>query len=201
DVKSASLLWSHHFPKDAPDLFSGEGVLILYWPVSASTAKAAINADPALKARLKEMKEKEGDYYLEVWDARSGNVRGRLLVETSKGAFRVNQAFAAGDWMVLTDNTNRVLLYSLSSGELHGRVFGNRATVSRAAGLLAVENERGVLALYDLTSLEKRAEHIFSAPLSLAAFSPDGTRLLVVTAGQTAYVLEVAAPAAASQSR
>jgi len=201
DVTSGSTLWSHHFPKDAPDLFAGAGVLVLSWPVKANTAKDAINADPTLKARLKAMKEKEGDYYLEVWDARGGRVRGRLLVETSKGAFRVNQAFAAGDWMVLIDNTNRVLLYSLSSGELRGRVFGNRATVSSAAGLLAVENERGVLTLYDLASLEKRGDYVFSAPVSAAAFSPDGTRLLIVTASQTAYLLEVPPSGAAAQSR
>ncbi len=201
DVTSGSTLWSRHFPKDAPDLMGGEGVIVLSWPVSANTARAAIGSEPRLKAQLAQMKEKEGDYYLEIWEARTGNNLGRLLVETSKGSFRISRALAVGDWVVLTDTTNRVLVYSLSTGKLHGRVFGSRATLSAVSGLLAVENERGVVSVYDLGSMEKRDQYVFSSPVSVAAFTSDGSRLRVVTANQTVYSLEVQPKPTQAQSR
>ncbi len=201
DVISGSPLWARHFPKDAPDLMGGEGVLVLSWPVSANTARGAIGSDPRLKAQLAQMKEEEGDYYLEVWEARTGNNLGRLLVETSKGSFRISRAFAVGDWVVLTDTTNRVLVYSLSTGKLHGRVFGSRAALSAASGLLAVENERGVVSLYDLSSMEKRDQYVFSSPVSVAAFTADGSRLKIVTANQTVYSLEVQSRSVQAGSR
>src|SRR5262245_13173325 len=149
------------------------------------------------------MKEQEGDYFLQVLDAKTGAVKGKLLVETGKGSFRIASAFAAGDYVVIADARNRVLVYSLSTGEQKGRVFGSRAVVGgvggksggpsagRSAGLMCVENERGKLAVYDLASLEKRDEFTFTHPVSLTSFSQDGKRLFVLTANQAVYVLDV----------
>src|SRR5262245_44678367 len=150
------------------------------------------------------MKEQEGDYFLQVLDAKTGATKGRLLVETGKGSFRIANAFAAGDYVVIADTRNRVLVYSLSTGEQKGRVFGSRAvvggvdgmsggqTAGHSGGLMCVENERGKLAVYDLASLEKRDEFTFTHPVSGAAFSQDGKRLFVLTANQAVYVLNVA---------
>ncbi len=51
----------------------------------------------------------------------------------------------------------------------------------------------GQLAIYDLTSMEKRDQFIFSSPVSLVRFSPEGKSLFVLTANQTAYVLDMSA--------
>jgi hypothetical protein len=69
-----------------------------------------------------------------------------------------------------------------------------RATFSRASNLLCVENERGQLTIYDLVSMEKRDEFVFSSPVLLTRFSNDGKSLFVLTASQTAYVLDVSSP-------
>jgi tricorn protease-like protein len=142
------------------------------------------------------MKEKEGDYFLQVLDAKTGATKGKLLVETGKGSFRIANVFAAGDYVVIADTQNRVLIYSLSTGEQKGRVFGSRAVIGgvngKSAGLICVENERGKLVVYDLASLEKRDEFTFTHPVSLVTFSQDGKRLFVLTTNQAVYVLNVA---------
>ncbi len=93
---------------------------------------------------------------------------------------------------MVSDSTNRLLVYSLSSGEQKGKFFGRRPTIS-PGGLLAAENERGQLSVYDLNSLARREEYVFTSPIAYTGFAPDGKRLFVLTADQTAYVLDVAA--------
>ena len=116
-----------------------------------------------------------------------------LLVETGKGSFRIEDMFAAGDWLIVSDTSNRVLLYSLSTGEQKGKFFGRAPAISKTAGLLSVETERGQLTLFDLATGERRDRFDFAAPVSLAHFSDDGKRLLVLTADQTVYVLDLTA--------
>src|SRR5206468_2823267 len=143
-------------------------------------AKAEIKSDARLAARAAGLKEKEGDYLLEILGLAHGDVLGKLLIETGKGSFRLANVFAADDWVVITDTQNRVLVYSLKSGDLKGRAFGGYAAISRASNLLCVENESGKLAVYDLNTMEKRDELIFSSPISMLRFSPDGTHLFVL---------------------
>ena len=71
--------------------------------------------------------------------------------------FNPYQAQRFRDWVVVSDTTNRLLVYSLATGEQKGRFFGGRAALGRAANLLAVENEAGKLAVHDLTTMQQRA--------------------------------------------
>lgn len=193
DARNQELLWSKPYPKESPRIWvaPGQGTVLLLWDVTDDAAKAEIKADAKLSQQLTTMKEKEGDYYLQILDVRSGNKLGQLLIETGKGSFRLSNVFAAGDWVVVADTQNRVQVYSLKTGELKGRVFGGFATVAPNSGLLCVENESGQLAIYDLATLEKRDQFVFSSPVSLLRFSGDGRRLFVLTSNQMAYTLDV----------
>lgn len=205
DVRNSGALWSKPFGKESPNYWVAprEGTMVFSWPVASKYAQGEIKSDAALAKRLAAMKEKEGDYFLQVLDAKTGATKGKLLVETGKGSFRIANVFAAGDYVVIADTQNRVLVYSLSTGEQKGRVFGSRAVIGgvdgksggqsagQSAGLMCVENERGKLAVYDLASLEKRDEFTFTHPVSLTSFSQDGKRLFVLTANQAVYVLNV----------
>jgi WD40 repeat protein len=193
DARNGAPLWAQEFRKEAPRVWANpdDETLVLGWAVSTNAAKAEIQNDPALKARLAQLREKEGDYFLQVVGARRGEVLSRLLIETGKGSFRIRNVFAVGEWIVITDSQNRVLVYSLKTGEERGKAFGGRAAVARATGLLSVENERGQLTIYDLRTMEKRDTYNFTSPVSLARFSADGKRLFVLTANQTAYVLDL----------
>jgi WD40 repeat protein len=191
DARTGAPLWSKEFPKESPRVWvdpAGD-LVALAWAVKSGAAKAEIKADPKLAQRLAAMKEKEGDYLLQTLDARTGRQTSALLIETGKGSFRVAGVASAGDLLIVSDTENRVLVYSLADGEQKGRFFGGRPAVSKAANLLSVENERGQLIVYDLATMAKRDEFTFNSPVALTRFSPDGKRLFVLTANQTAYVL------------
>ncbi|HZB46746.1 MAG TPA: hypothetical protein VE360_15930, partial [Pyrinomonadaceae bacterium] len=197
DARTATRLWSRDFPKEAPRVWVDAvgDLVVLAWAVKSNAAKAEIKGDQKLAQRLSAMKEKEGDYLLQTLDARTGRQTGALLVETGKGSFRVAGVASAGDLLLISDTENRVLVYSLADGEQKGRFFGGSPAASKAAGLLSVENERGQLAVYDLATMAKRDQFTFTSPVSLTRFSPDGKRLFVLTANQTAYVLDMEPPA------
>jgi hypothetical protein len=194
DARSGATLWTRSFPKEAPQVYLNpdERTLALMWSMTTGAAKAEIKADPVLSSRLSMMKEKEGDYFIQTLDAQTGNLAGALLIETGKGSFRISDVSVAGNWVVISDTRNRVLVYSLSSGEQKGHIFGRHPAVSKSGGLLCVENERGQLIVYDLSTMQKREEFLFPSAVSLAQFSADGQRLFVLTADQTAYVLNLA---------
>ena len=58
---------------------------------------------------------------------------------------------------------------------------------------LAVEKDARELDLYDLNSQQLRRQYVFADPIALKHFSEDGQRLLVLTASQTAYLLDLTA--------
>jgi hypothetical protein len=193
DARTMKSLWSKTYLKESPRVWIAPnyGTMTTVWDVKDEAAKVDIKSDSRLAARAAALKEKEGDYLVEVLDLANGNVLGKLLVETGKGSFRLSNVFAADDWIVITDTQNRVLVYSLKSGDLKGRAFGGYAAISLASNLLCVENESGKLAIYDLNTMDKRDELIFSSPISMLRFSPDGTKLFVLTVAQNTYLFDV----------
>jgi len=202
DARTMSPLWSKAYPKESPRVWVSptHGTVSLLWDMTDEAAKMEIKRDPKLSQQAAAMKEKEGDYFLQILDVRNGNHLGNLLIETGKGSFRLSNVYAAGDWVIVADTRNRVLVYSLKTGELKGRVFGGFATVSPTGGLLCVENESGQLTVYNLETMEKQDQFTFSNPVSLIRFSRDGRQLFVLTSNQTAYVLDVASSAKPSSA-
>lgn len=194
DARSGASLWTRDFPKEAPRRWAGDDAdtIVLAWATSTRAAKDEIKGDARLTQQLAAMREKEGDYLLEVVGARDGHLRGKLLIETGKGSFRIRAAESAGDAVAVADSENRVVVYSLSTGEVRGRFFGSHAALSKSGSLVAVENERGQLSVYDAATGEKRDGYTFPSAVSYARFGDDGKRLFVLTANQTAYVLDVA---------
>ena len=193
DARTMTSLWTKNYPKEAPRVWIAptNQTMAMVWNVSGDAAKAEISSDPRLTQLLAGMKEKEGDYFVKILDAQTGNELGKLLIETGKGSFRIENIFAAGDLVLVTDTQNRVLVYSLKTGEQKGRVFGGYATVSPSSNLLCVENETGKIAIYETNTMQKRDEFTFSGPISMLRFSPDGQRLFVLTMNQGVFLLDV----------
>ena len=162
-----------------------------WWPASSKAATVEIERDPALKAQLASSKDKDFDQLLQVRELHSGNPLGEVLLLTGRGSFRFVDVVAAANWLAVSDNTNRVLVYALGEAQPHSRFFGRHPALS-GRGLLALENESGQVAVYDVASGEKRREPTFPAPVASSTFCADGTKLLVITKAQTAYLIDVA---------
>lgn len=75
----------------------------------------------------------EMDYFVEVLNARDGTAVGGAVVHTGKYSFMPQNLHAPGDWTIVTDNLNRVLLYSSSTGEGKANWFGYNPQISPKA--------------------------------------------------------------------
>ena len=187
DLRSQQLLWSRRFPREVPEIAVGAAnLMVLSWPANASAARDEMNRFPDIKSKA----ERE-DYFIEILDFTKDSVVNKLLVKTNKGSFRVRYAVVDGDWAVLSCSGDRVLIYSLTTGEEKGHLFGAGHSISAAAGLHAVSNSAGQLVLYDLASSQIRRQYQFPAGIALQRFSEDGKRMFVLTSDQTAYAFDL----------
>ena len=193
DATTMKLLWSKAFPKEAPYAWVDyrQHTASLVWKVTDEAARDEIKSDPVLSQKLTSIKEEANDYVVKVLDMRDGTERGKLLIETGKGSFRLEQVYAAGDLVLVADSENRILLYSLKTGEQKGRVFGAYGTVSPDGKLLCVTNESGKLNVYSLATMQNLEQFVFTGSVSLVEFSEDGKRLIVLTSNQTAHVFDI----------
>ncbi len=191
-VEDGRLLWTRTFPKGLPSmsLNAPGGTLLLGWYANQDGAKEEIKNDPGIQARLAAMHDRASSVLLEVLDARMGAKKGAMVVDTGKHSLLFEKGYAADDWVVLADSGNRTHLYSLSTGEQKGALFGTWSILSLEAGILSIENEPGRVEIYSLPSLEKRGELLFSSPVALWSFSHDGGKLFILTKSQTAYTFD-----------
>jgi hypothetical protein len=193
DVVNDKLLWSREFRKEAPQFFFDEfsGRLIFYGDFGSESGKARLKEEAALSERARQMGNKDDDYIVEVYDAFAGKTVGVLLLETGQGSFDIQSGFSEGNWLVLHDDNNRVLVYSIKEGELRHRFFGANAAMNPSRQQVIVENYPGELTLYDLATGDTQARLRFKTGAAFVRFSLDGKRLLVLTSGQIAYAFDI----------
>jgi WD40 repeat protein len=193
DATTMKLLWSKPYPKEAPHAWIDyrKHTASLAWNITDETVRDEIASDPVLSQKVTRVKEKEGDYLVKVLNMRDGSELGKLLIETGKGSFQLHQVYTADDLVLVADSENRILLYSLKTGEQKGRVFGDYATVSPSGKLLCVTNENGKLDIYKLADMQRVEQFVFTGSVTLVEFSEDGKKLLVLTSNQTVHVFDI----------
>jgi hypothetical protein len=140
--------------------------------------------------RSRQMGNKDDDYLVEVFDAFENKSVGTLLLETGKGSFDIESGFSEGNWLVLRDDNNRVLVYSIKEGNLQHRFFGATAALNPRGNQIVVENYPGELTVYDLLTGNTSGRLRFNTAAVFTRFSLDGKKLLVLTAGQSAYAFD-----------
>lgn len=192
DIVKNQVVWTKDFPKEAPGYFFDDysGRMILYWSLGSEAGKARVKEEPALVERSRQMGNKDDDYVIEIIDAFQNTSVGSLLLETGKGSFDIEHGFSENKWLVLRDDNNRVLVYSILDGELKQRFFGANAALNPKGHQIAVQNYPGELTVYDLATGNPVARLRFKTPVAFTRFSLDGKRLLVLTAGQVVYAFD-----------
>ncbi|HWQ03577.1 MAG TPA: hypothetical protein VNL38_03770, partial [Candidatus Nitrosotenuis sp.] len=195
DTQSGAVLWSRKFKHETPRSVASplEDRIVFYWQMPSREVNRIADEDPVLRQRLKAWKDRDADYYVEVVEARTGKKLGGVLVETGVGSFRVRDVLTAGDWVVVGDTLDRLLLFSLSTGDLKAKVFGRYPAICPRSQLLSVEKQRGKLVLYRIPSAglpEVHQRFSFAEPVAFAQFSRDGQKLFILTTDQTAILLD-----------
>jgi hypothetical protein len=197
DIVDQKSLWSRNFPKEGPT-FSGSassGKVVFLWSAHSDGVREEVAREPKLQALWDRAKPKDGDFLLEALDSRSGSLAGGAVLLTGNRSYVPETVKAVGDWLVIEDNRNRVLLYSLSTGEQVARWFGDRPQISRNGERLCLSNGRGHLIVYDLQSLKQIDDLYFSNSIAAHLFSGDGAKLFVLTNDQTAFQFAVGSDA------
>jgi hypothetical protein len=187
-------LWSRSFPKQGPWVSgsASSGKVILVWNAKADGLREELARDAKLQERWNKENPGDTDYFMEVLNAADGTAAGAVVVRTGKYSFNPEYQEAMGDWLVVTDNLNRALLYSISTGEQKAKWFGYRPRISRNGERLCLANGRGHLVLYDLRTLKLSGEFFFAGRVSAFLFSADGKRLFVLTNDQTGFIFDAA---------
>jgi hypothetical protein len=200
DADSMNILWKKQFPKETPDHYvsGSEDIVVFTWRLNTGAAKAELASDPEVERRAKLIGRKEDNYLLEVVDLADGRVLGKVVVDTGKGSFRIEDVDANDEYLLLSDRSNRVLLYSLKTGDVVERYFGDRVNVSRAAGVFSIQTAEGKLSLYDLATRQRIREYSFAEGIR-STFGRDGKRLFVLSESQQAYLLDMPARGASSK--
>jgi WD40 repeat protein len=138
------------------------------------------------------MGEKAGDILIEFIDPSTGSVKGHFLLETGEGSMRAEQMSWAGDYLVINDDANRVLIYSISTGDVISRFFGGTSALSLKNKTIAIENAPGRLTVFDLETGSEVTRLTFTRPVTLMRFLDDGKRFFVLTSDQTAFMFDTA---------
>jgi hypothetical protein len=183
DVRDNKLLWSKHFDQERPDgwITAKSHILVLYWPAGSQAIKSVAKQDPEASAMLKPYHDKQGIVFLQILDLETGKIQTQLAIDTGKNSFVAKEIAVGGNRLILFDDQNRVMLYSLD-GKRQATFPGCGYSISEDALLVEEESQAEKLALYDLSSSKKRAQYTFESPVILSEFSGEGKRLLVVTA-------------------
>ena len=172
--------------------------IVLGWDGASDGAKKLAKGNAVMTEALKQTKAAAHDSLFEVLDARTGNRVGLVLVPGGSGPESYTSAFSAGDWLILVKDEMRVTAVSLSGGAERLKLTAYYPALYGPTGLLAVTQDGGHLALYDLKTGQQRDSYGFPSMVVYSRFSADGKRMLVLTQDQSVYVLDLtSAPPAA----
>jgi hypothetical protein len=171
----------------------------LGWRAMTSGGQALAKRYPALKGQMDAVKLTMNDAVFEVLEAASGKSVGTALVRVGWGADSFDSVFSVGDFLICVRDEARATVYSLSTGQIQTRVFGRYVSASAAAGLLAAA-DGNYLRLYRLENGNKVDEYLFPNAPVYTRFSAEGARLLVLTAEQLVYVIELNAATSSAGS-
>jgi hypothetical protein len=197
DGRTGKQAWSKQFTQGLPERFDGDaqyGTVVFRWAVRDKAARAIIDADPRLRAQLEGLKDKKAEPVLfEVLKLTDGTRIGSVVVDGGGTSFWLTSFEACGDHVILTDNKNRILVYSLSSGNQTGHAFGSPVEVAKDGSMLLVQNLPGQLTLYSLPNMQKKDELTFTSRVVFARFSGDNKRTFLLTKSHKAFVVDLEA--------
>jgi WD40 repeat protein len=204
DVRTRTKLWEKSVRKSRFEFFhSRPGRTVTMLVIDYDAIKAEAKEDAALNARLQAIEGNEGkkdSYVLRVFDAQNGNELGAVLVDTGKLSFRVLWATTVRDTVLVGDSINRTLVYSLKSGAQKGKILGDPCAISNDGSKMLIETGKGAADLYDIATLKILAHFTFPSRIVHAEFTAENNKLMVLTADQSVYQLNVEGALAGTQT-
>jgi hypothetical protein len=191
-------IWSAEFKSPAfPATTFSPGYIGLLWPAQSPDAEEMIGKSEELKRQKPNIKW--GAWLVQIRDSMSGKIEAQRLVSVEQREFvlvqnrllQKSELAVAGDWLVIPEPGNRLLIENWKTGALVARGFGRPIAFNEITTNLVLQNGERELKLITLNSGTERDPFIFPDRVVTAAFDEKGKRTAVVTADQKLYTLQV----------
>jgi WD40 repeat protein len=198
DPATGKQLWTKRFPHEAPVVQSFEnGTLVMTMSFSGDTA-----AEEMKHAGGKLVKSSDWHYewapvglLIEGVDSRTGDVRWMLRVPMRWGWSDVEPwAAAFGDYVAVHGEANNTTIYRIADGKRTGAFFGLPITGDGKLGLIAATNRDQEVTILDMTTGKELKQVTVDQFPRAMRFIPEKNTLLVLTASQRVYSIELPAP-------
>ncbi|MGO9776651.1 MAG: M48 family metalloprotease [Terracidiphilus sp.] len=199
DAASGVSLWSRRFPYNPPLLLDTDGdqLLLLMDRRSRSGGEELDHYRKLMVQTSDETKEfLESGVVVEVVSRRTG-VPERVVVAPEKGFGRsdVRSAVLYGDLLAIYGSSNNTVVYRLTDGARLLAFSGSAIAGDAGMGLIAATNQPQQVIIYDVAT-GKEVKRVTLDNYAMAArFIPATRQLLVLTATQRVYALELPAVA------
>ncbi len=187
-VRSGASLWRLPLDGGFPRFLitPEKNSLVVFWGASSEHARRIFESNVELDSQRKSRGAGEARL-VEAYELSTSRLLSRIVVQGGVGEV---SSFVSGESLFIADGAERVLAYSLRDGAPQGTWFGRRPAHSVTLGMLALQSSTYEVTLFAAGAFESAGAYTFSSPVSHVAFSEDGRRLLVLTAGQSIFVLD-----------
>lgn len=206
DPVSGTPLWSKHFGHQTPVIRQTDGSDLLFiMDLTAQTATdETAHAGEKLIRTSDTIKEWIANGLLiEVVNSRTGEIRYKI--ETPQKGVSQDQEDARranlfGDYLVVHGNFNDSTIYRASDGARLGGFYGRIVAGDGKLGLLAATNRDQEVIILDAKTGKELKRITVDQRVDGARFIPSQNTLLVLTANQTVYSIDLSSTVSLAQS-
>ena len=196
DAVSEARLWSTRFEYDLPGIIPADGDRLLYVVDRESLtglAEASRNRKQLIRTsdEIKQMFGERGTL-IEIVSNRTGAVE-RAIVAPQLASWRREERTAAlfGNMLAVYGNSNNTVVYRASNGARLLAFFGRALAGDDGLGMIAATNRPQELTVYDVAAGTPLARVTLDHKVLAARFVPEKKQLLVLTAAQHVYRLDL----------
>ena len=199
DGETGAALWSRHYAYEVPDVSQTEdGTVLLAMPMTGETSQGAVSHYKGKPTKGSDWRNEwlPKGLLVEIVDGHSGETRRIVEVperEIGWGGSDARWAALYGDFLVVHGNLNNSVIYRASDGARTGAFFGRAIAGDGNLDLIAASNRDQEVAIYDARSGKELKRVLVDQIPETARFIPAKNALLVFTANQTVYSIELPA--------
>jgi len=199
DAITGAQLWMRHFPHEAPVVRQDEdGTLLM---ITDLLDEAAVQESKRAGAKLVKSSDNRSEWVnqgllIEAVDSHTGEIKRAVQVpERAGGGDEQRTANLFGDYLVVRGIANNSVIYRVSDGVRTGAFYGRAIAGDGKLGLIAATNRDQDVIVYDAAAGKELKRVTLDHMPRAARFIPARNALLVFTASQRVYTIDLPAPA------
>jgi hypothetical protein len=205
DAATRKVLWTRHFGEGMPRVrLADGGRMLLTMPWSSDAAKQELRVYKDLLIQTSDAKKKGDDMELlvEVVNNKTG-LTERLIRAPAFEPENVLSAYVAlyGDLLTVKGAFNNSTIYRESNGARLFSLFGTILAVDNSLGLIAARDRAQELTLYNTANGNRLGDLTMDSPILAARIIAEKKQLLVLTALEHVYKIDLAETLKAAPAR